>query len=225
ALDLIAREAVLPAFDALDAATKLRSGRWLVRYVAFARRKQANLPAPGDLRAWRDYWNDLDEKERSTLALGGAERIERSEEHDGEPNAVQLITAHSAKGLEFDTVFLPRVRPGNGMYPSSNAGDDGALACDLAARQGTSPADEERRLFYVACTRAKRRLVLLAAEKKGTSTGSRGDYFLEMTAMAEPSLRVPTVPASEWIERAAGRLHAPGDALDVEAEGSGAGAL
>lgn len=217
ALERIAREAVLPAFDGLDAGDRLRAGSWLVKYLAFAREKQPNLPAPADLKAWRDYFGDLDEKDQANLSSGGVDRLDRAHAGDDEDDGgdrVQLLTAHAAKGLEFDTVFLPRVRPGKGTFPSSQAGDDGALPADLAARGTADACDEERRLFYVACTRAERRLVLLAEERKSAKTTSKhGDYFNDLTLCGEP-LRVPTTPASEWIERAGSRLHAPRGPLD-----------
>jgi DNA helicase II / ATP-dependent DNA helicase PcrA len=58
---------------------------------------------------------------------------------------VNLLTYHRAKGLEFDAVFLPRL-----------------LDYELPFRSGRSvaDADEERRLFYVGITRARRRLAL-----------------------------------------------------------------
>ena len=59
---------------------------------------------------------------------------------------IPILTMHAAKGLEFDTVFLPDLN--EGMLPS---------------RKSTSPEaiEEERRLLYVAMTRAKKRLELL----------------------------------------------------------------
>ena len=63
-----------------------------------------------------------------------------------ERNAVHLLTAHAAKGAEFDIVFVIRVE--NGSYPHYNAND----------------IEEERRLFFVACTRAKKALFLTAAK-------------------------------------------------------------
>jgi len=63
-----------------------------------------------------------------------------------EGNPVTLSTVHSAKGLEWDTVFVPHLL--DGMFPSSRAMRD------------IEQLDEERRLFYVACTRAKQRLYL-----------------------------------------------------------------
>ncbi len=61
-------------------------------------------------------------------------------------DAVQLMTVHSAKGLEFDVVFITGLE--EGLFPHENA---------LSDRDGL---EEERRLMYVAITRARRRLYL-----------------------------------------------------------------
>jgi DNA helicase-2/ATP-dependent DNA helicase PcrA len=61
-------------------------------------------------------------------------------------DAVSLMTLHSAKGLEFETVFLPGWE--EGLFPHQRALDEG----------GRSGLEEERRLAYVGLTRAKRNL-------------------------------------------------------------------
>ncbi len=66
-------------------------------------------------------------------------------------NKVMLITLHSAKGLEFDIVFLPGWE--EGLFPHQRSLDEG----------GTSALEEERRLAYVAITRAKQQLYILTA--------------------------------------------------------------
>ncbi len=58
---------------------------------------------------------------------------------------IPIITVHQAKGLEFDTVFLAGIQ--NNTFPSYMAIKEGSLA-------------EEKRVFYVAITRAKKRLVI-----------------------------------------------------------------
>ncbi len=63
----------------------------------------------------------------------------------GEKNAVNIMTIHAAKGLEFDTVFLPAWE--EGIFPNEKSIDDGSI-------------EEERRLAYVAITRARRRAVI-----------------------------------------------------------------
>ncbi len=69
---------------------------------------------------------------------------EKKEEMD----AVSIMTLHSAKGLEFDTVFLPGWE--EGLFPHQRALDEG----------GRSGLEEERRLAYVGLTRAKKNLHL-----------------------------------------------------------------
>ena len=67
-------------------------------------------------------------------------------------DALQLMTVHSAKGLEFDTVFISGLE--EGLFPHENSlTEDGGL-------------EEERRLMYVAITRARRRLYLTHAQTR-----------------------------------------------------------
>ncbi|WP_111979038.1 DNA helicase II [Algibacillus agarilyticus] len=67
-------------------------------------------------------------------------------------DAVQMMTLHSAKGLEFDTVFMTGVE--EGMFPSQ-------LASEESGRM-----EEERRLCYVGITRAMRKLYITYAEAR-----------------------------------------------------------
>ncbi len=67
-------------------------------------------------------------------------------------DAVQLMTVHASKGLEFDAVFIVGLE--EGLFPHENAlGDKGGL-------------EEERRLMYVAITRARQRLYLSHAQSR-----------------------------------------------------------
>jgi DNA helicase-4 len=81
------------------------------------------------------------------------------------PNlSVDFITAHASKGLECDHVILPRMTSENLGFPSRIA-DDPVLA--LAMPDGDEFAfSEERRLFYVALTRAKRSVRLITLTKR-----------------------------------------------------------
>lgn len=72
-----------------------------------------------------------------------------------ELNAVKLMSAHSCKGLEFDTVFVSGTE--EGLFPHWNS---------LKSSNPTKAVEEERRLFYVAITRAKKKLYLTACKKR-----------------------------------------------------------
>ena len=67
---------------------------------------------------------------------------------------VTIMTIHAAKGLEFDSVFLPGWE--EGVFPSQRALDEG----------GAASLEEERRLAYVAITRARRRATILHAANR-----------------------------------------------------------
>lgn len=63
-------------------------------------------------------------------------------------NAVKLMTVHASKGLEFDYVFITGLE--DGLFPNRRAGES----------KKAEDAEEERRLFYVALTRAREKLFL-----------------------------------------------------------------
>ncbi len=82
---------------------------------------------------------------------------------------VTIMTIHAAKGLEFDIVYLPGWE--EGVFPSQRALDEGGLAA----------LEEERRLAYVAITRARRRATILHAANRriyGQWTSSIPSRFL-----------------------------------------------
>jgi len=82
---------------------------------------------------------------------------------------VTIMTIHAAKGLEFDIVYLPGWE--EGVFPSQRALDEGGLAA----------LEEERRLAYVAITRARRKATILHAANRriyGQWTSSIPSRFL-----------------------------------------------
>ena len=78
----------------------------------------------------------------------------RPKEPPPDPNAVRLLTIHAAKGLEFENVWL--VGAAESILPSWQSLKDGANPADL---------EEERRNFFVAITRTRRRLTLTYANR------------------------------------------------------------
>lgn len=75
-------------------------------------------------------------------------------EHQDGSNRVSLMTVHSVKGLEFDYVFVIGME--EGIFPHYNAINDGT----------NSAIEEERRLCYVAITRAKKKLYLTSSRTR-----------------------------------------------------------
>ena len=87
-----------------------------------------------------------------------------------EEEKVTIMTMHAAKGLEFDNVFLPGWE--EGVFPSQRSLDEGGLAS----------LEEERRLAYVAITRARRRCTIMHAANRriyGQWTSSIPSRFIE----------------------------------------------
>jgi DNA helicase II / ATP-dependent DNA helicase PcrA len=100
-------------------------------------------------------------------------------------DAVRLMTAHAAKGLEFDHVFI--IRAMSGSFPlhyreplfelPRDLRDPGSIAED----EGKTLSDqEERRLFYVAMTRARDSLTIYAKEGKGRKDPSPPGFVREL---------------------------------------------
>ncbi|HXX42885.1 MAG TPA: UvrD-helicase domain-containing protein [Chthoniobacterales bacterium] len=112
------------------------------------------------LSAFARQFQDLNEF-LSQLALISNVDAEAAPNQTADKEAVNLSSVHQAKGLEFHTVFVIWLT--DGMFPSSRS---------LDARDAL---EEERRLFYVAVTRAKDELYLTYPHMR--LTGGYGDVF------------------------------------------------
>lgn len=104
--------------------------------------------------ACKDYEPDENMQEMPMLAafLSHASLESGDSQADAYEDAVQLMTLHSAKGLEFPLVFMAGVE--EGMFPSQQSSD------------APERLEEERRLAYVGMTRAKERLFITHAETR-----------------------------------------------------------
>ncbi len=108
-------------------------------------------------------------KENIAAFLAEAALASDQDEMDqGEKTGVMLMTVHAAKGLEFGTVFVSGME--EGLFPHQGMGGD-----------NDRDEEEERRLFYVAMTRAKERLILTLARIRkiyGTDYASEPSSFI-----------------------------------------------
>lgn len=102
-------------------------------------------------------------------------------------DAMQLMTVHSSKGLEFDAVFITGLE--EGLFPHENS------------QQEEGGVEEERRLMYVAITRARRRLYLSFSQTRmlhgQTRYNLRSRFFAELPEEALKWLS-PKVQTHHW---------------------------
>ena len=131
--------------------------------------KDRSADAAGRLDNLKELVRSMEEFEN---LQGFLEHISLVMDRDGgaEEEAVSLMTLHSAKGLEFDNVFLPGWE--EGLFPSQRTLDE----------QGRAGLEEERRLAHVGLTRARRRAKLYFATNRrihGTWTTTIPSRFLD----------------------------------------------
>ena len=109
--------------------------------------------AAGRLENLNELVRAMEEYETLGAFLEHVSLVMDNETNADEPK-VTIMTIHAAKGLEFDTVFL--VGWEEGIFPSQRALDEG----------GQASLEEERRLAYVAITRARRKAFILHAANR-----------------------------------------------------------
>lgn len=97
-------------------------------------------------------YDNLPPEEGIEKLLEDAALASDQDELKEERDAVRLMTVHAAKGLEFDTVFIVGLE--DGLFPHGGRGNEGR------------DEEEERRLFYVALTRARKKLFLTFASAR-----------------------------------------------------------
>ena len=117
-----------------------------------------------------------------------------SGEEESRDGKVTIITAHSAKGLEFERVFIP------GFY-------QGGFPNHLAIEEFN--VDEERRLAYVAFTRARKRLVITIPETvsfRGNTRKTEPSMFIKESELDGEKYGGPPVDQNKMIEAMLAKL-------------------
>lgn len=114
------------------------------------------------------------------------------------PDMVKLMTAHTSKGLEFKNVFVVQLVARR--FPGDNRREPipfpDALVKETPNEGTDAHLEEERRLFYVACTRAKDRLYLTAAEDSGGARKKKPSRFIDEVFADEENKAVISVVTS-----------------------------
>jgi len=125
--------------------------------------------APGRLENLKELIRSMEEFESLPGFLEHVSLV-MDTENNAEMDAVSLMTLHSAKGLEFDCVFLPGWE--EGLFPHQRSLDEG----------GRSGLEEERRLAYVGITRARERCYIWFVQNRrihGTWQSAIPSRFIE----------------------------------------------
>ena len=137
--------------------------------------------------------------------------------YDAEADAVSMMTVHASKGLEFPVVFIVGLE--DGLFPHARSAEE------------AGQLEEERRLMYVAMTRAQERLFLTCAGQRtlfgatrlnavSSFVGEIDPQYLEEKGAGVPSLpRMTTAPARP--ARGAGAEYGVGDKVEHKIWGRG----
>ena len=162
------------------------------------------------IRMIEDWEKDPDNLDSGLYAyLNRISLLTRTDGEDEGKGKVNLMTIHAAKGLEFPVVFIAGAE--DGIIPHERSMAD----AEENTPSGANPIEEERRLFYVAITRAQDKLFVTSCRKR---TGSRGRQdFTERTPspfLAE--IPVHLIESGEAEEDDSGKVR-PGEAEELYA--------
>ena len=176
---LAAQQDTLPLMELYDQMLE-QSGYLTMLKTNMDQEKQNRLDNVLELKSSIEQYGR--ETDAPTLAgfLEGLSLVSDVDTYDPDADAVSMMTMHSAKGLEFPVVFVCGME--EGLFPSFRAMDS------------DDELEEERRLCYVALTRAKRELHV---------TEARSRLLYGQTRFAKPSRFIDEIPAelkedSDW---------------------------
>jgi len=128
--------------------------------------KEKNAEANGRLENLRELVRAMGDFETLTAFLEHVGLVTdiAQQEAGSDGQMISLMTLHAAKGLEFDTVFLPGWE--EGLFPHQRALDE----------TGKNGLEEERRLAYVGITRARKRVYIFHAERRRFFTKNGAEW-------------------------------------------------
>jgi DNA helicase-2/ATP-dependent DNA helicase PcrA len=118
--------------------------------------------------------------------LGLVINSSRSSSQDNE--AINVMSAHKSKGLEFDTVYISNVVESNWGEKVSGGPQFISYPENLPLKRSDGSADERLRLLYVAMTRAKKDLILTYSDENDTGKKTLPAGVLEMADIKEQSI-------------------------------------
>ncbi len=124
----------------------------------------------GEMLTIQDLVTFVDLHEKNNISLNDESPFASGKE------AVSLLTAHKAKGLEFDTVFIVSCQ--DEVWAGRGRGNKIPLPLNLPIEPAGDTEDDHLRLFYVALTRAKRHLYLTSYEVREDGEASSKLRFL-----------------------------------------------
>ncbi|MDO8559813.1 MAG: UvrD-helicase domain-containing protein [bacterium] len=176
-LELLQRSGYLAWLTASDDARRLEQVGYLNQFF----RVLTNFETTAADRSVRAFLRQL------TLELEAGEAGSLAPELDQGPDAVRLMTVHAAKGLEFAHVFV--VNMAERRFPTTERAETIPLPAGLIKERlpgGDVHLQEERRLLYVAVTRAKDSITFSFAQRYGGTRAKKPSPFLAELGLAPP---------------------------------------
>jgi len=173
--------------------TVARFSKFIADYEAMQKRSRIRTDGDGSQAGYGDqgewYFKNLAAL-MLNVAIGDYTDFEGEE--DLLSDSVALMTVHAAKGLEWQVVFVPSLT--KKRFPSSNTGKKTRWIIDrkhFDAERYEGTDSDERRLFYVAVTRAREWLALSAHERVNASRGAISPYIKEVYESFTEELAYP----------------------------------
>ena len=194
-----------------------------------AERNQGERRLPNLERFYSDLMLALDEHDGDAQAvlrrlrrdLVDGRDAEEAKAQDGDTDAVEIMTIHRAKGLDFEHVYLPQLhkgqrdhRPPTFAFEHLDQGVEYVLFgapslgfAEVEARAERREAAERVRLFYVATTRARRRLVLLSRwDTSFNGPWLEAQNFDQLLAL-QPGLQSGLLGLRSYLDKKEGAQH------------------